>query len=184
MFSEEKTAQIAAYFLRQRGGKMSYLKLMKLLYLADRESMARFDEPMTDDAWISMKLGPVLSNVLDLFQGSSLGGAWEKWISTAGGFDVRMARNIDDLEELDELSEADIDILEAVWVEHGHKTRWELVDFTHRHCAEWNDPMNSAKPISPQDVFVALGRDPDEANELAAELFQRRNNRQFLSRLR
>lgn len=41
MFCEEKVAQMAAYLLQKRGGKMSYLKLMKLLYLSDRESMDR-----------------------------------------------------------------------------------------------------------------------------------------------
>jgi hypothetical protein len=36
MFSEEKVAQMAAYLLLKRGGRMAYLKLMKLLYLSNR----------------------------------------------------------------------------------------------------------------------------------------------------
>jgi len=41
MFNQRKVAQMAAFLLRRRGC-MNYLKLMKLLYLADRESMKRY----------------------------------------------------------------------------------------------------------------------------------------------
>ena len=36
-FNEVKATQAAARLLRNRGGRMKYLKLIKLLYLADRE---------------------------------------------------------------------------------------------------------------------------------------------------
>ena len=38
-FNERKAAQMAAFFLHQGGGKLEVLKLMKLLYLADRQAM-------------------------------------------------------------------------------------------------------------------------------------------------
>ena len=47
MFNERKVAQIAAYFLHRRGGCMSHLKLMKLMYLADREAFNRFGRSIT-----------------------------------------------------------------------------------------------------------------------------------------
>jgi len=184
MFSEEKAAQIAAYFLRLRGGQMSYLKLMKLMYLADRESMARYDEPMTDDSWFSMDKGPVLSTVLDLFQGGSRTGAWERWVAGADNHEVRLAKEIREEDDFDELSDADREMLDAVWVEHGKKTRWDLVDYTHDHCPEWRDPHRSALPISPQDMLRALGREKEEANQLASQIFERRRKQDFLARIR
>ena len=37
-FDEAKATQAAAFFLQLRGGQMHYIKLIKLLYLADREA--------------------------------------------------------------------------------------------------------------------------------------------------
>lgn len=54
MFSEEKVAQMAAYLLLKRGGRMAYLKLMKLLYLANRQSMIRHGRMMGEDKLYSM----------------------------------------------------------------------------------------------------------------------------------
>lgn len=184
MFNEEKVAQMAAYLLAQRGGQMSYLKLMKLLYLADRTSMERYEESMSKDSWFSMDKGPVLSTTLDLMQGSSCTGKWEKWVG--GGpvpHEVSLAYPHCDRDCFDELSDADIEILDEVWNQFGHMTRWQLVDFTHKHCAEWKDPNHSARPISPQEVFRAIGKTPEEANELSAEIFQRRELKMVMDRL-
>ena len=35
------------------------------MYLAERESLARYGEPITGDVLVSMKHGPVLSKTLD-----------------------------------------------------------------------------------------------------------------------
>lgn len=185
MFNEEKVAQIAAYFLQKRGGQMSYLKLMKLMYLADRESMAQFEEPMSDDAWFAMDKGPVLSNVLNLIQGSSMSGQWDSWVAQAPvPHEVSLARPGAGRDRFDELSDADLEILDAVWDRFGGMTRWDLVDYTHKECSEWRDPNRSALPIPPQDVFRALGKTDEESEELAAEIFQRRELRSVLERLR
>ena len=50
MFNEQKAAQIAAWFLGKAGGTMPHLKLMKLMYLAERESMAKHGFPMTGES--------------------------------------------------------------------------------------------------------------------------------------
>ena len=65
MFREEKVAQMAAYLLQKRGGRMAYIKLMKLLYLADREYMISYGDSMSGDRAVSMKNGPVLSQTYD-----------------------------------------------------------------------------------------------------------------------
>ena len=47
MFNERKAAQMAAFFLGQgSGGRLAHLKLMKLLYLADREAVRAFGLPI------------------------------------------------------------------------------------------------------------------------------------------
>ncbi|MGQ0332961.1 Panacea domain-containing protein [Halomonas elongata] len=185
MFSEEKAAQVAAYLLQHRGGQMSYLKLMKLMYLADRASMAEYGFPISDDAWFSMKLGPVLSNTLELVQGGGREGEWDDWVRPGDqAYEIELSRVAPERDDFDELSDAEIEILDRVWVEHGHKTRWQLVDYTHEACAEWHDPYGSSRPISPQEMLEALGRSPEEASALSQELYQRRQVKEVMSELR
>ena len=48
---------------------MSYLLLMKLLYIADKQMLVSHGKPITYDRWFSMKFRPVLSSTLDLIRG-------------------------------------------------------------------------------------------------------------------
>jgi uncharacterized phage-associated protein len=71
MFNERKVAQMAAFFLGQvQGGRMSHLKLMKLLYLAEREALRSLGLHLTGDHLVSMPHGPVLSMTLNLMDGN------------------------------------------------------------------------------------------------------------------
>ena len=65
-FNEKKATQAAARFLRHSNGRMNYMKLIKLLYIADRDALTRWGRPITTDSYFSLKHGPVLSQVLDL----------------------------------------------------------------------------------------------------------------------
>ena len=64
-FREDKATQAAARLLRHAGGRMEYLKLIKLLYLAERESLVTLGSPLTYDACWSLPYGPILSATLD-----------------------------------------------------------------------------------------------------------------------
>jgi uncharacterized phage-associated protein len=57
---------MAAFFAKKEGDVIPVLKLTKLLYLADREALARYGEPITYDLPVSMEHGPVLSRALNL----------------------------------------------------------------------------------------------------------------------
>src|SRR4051812_18447984 len=65
-YDEAKTTQAALYLLKKRGGTMSYMKLIKLLYLADREALLRWARPITFDRYVSMDNGPVVSQTYRL----------------------------------------------------------------------------------------------------------------------
>jgi len=41
-FDETKATQVASRILKMRGGRMHYLKLIKLLYIIDREALQRW----------------------------------------------------------------------------------------------------------------------------------------------
>ncbi len=171
MFNERKVTQMAAFLLDKRGDRMSHLKLMKLLYLSDREAMARYGAPISGDRMVYMPKGPVLSMTLNLMGGNveSSQDGWDSLISDKENHEVSLRHEFTS-DDMDELSQADLDVLKAIWKKFGHMTRWEIRDYTHRHCPEWTDPNGSSLPISYTDVFLALGRPQDEAAELSAHL--------------
>lgn len=81
MFNEAKTTQAAARLIREAGGTLNYMVLIKMLYLADRESLLRRGRPITWDAFKSMRYGPVLSRVHDLITEQSDPSDHEFWKS-------------------------------------------------------------------------------------------------------
>ena len=133
MFDERKVAQMAAYFLQRQGGEMAILKLMKLLYLSERESLNRYGMPMTGDFVVSMDHGLVLSNTLNLANGTSIESVedgWDSWISPREGYDTKLKVQTC-ADDFDELSEADMEILEHTWKEFGDFDKWQLRNYTH-----------------------------------------------------
>ena len=168
-FNEAKATQAAARLLRNRGGRMSYMKLIKLLYLADREALSRWGRPITTDAYVSMKHGPVLSGVLNLItegEDPSFGQTiWAKHISEPEHFDVVLKE--DSLGDL--LSEAEDELLDETFQNFGHMNRWKLVDFVHT-LPEWKDPEGSAFPIEYADILKAQNKKPDEIRTIESEL--------------
>src|SRR3990172_2875087 len=65
-FNPKKATQAAAYLLKRNDGDMDMYLWIKLLYLADRAALEKWEEPITGDFPSSMPLGPVLSNIYDL----------------------------------------------------------------------------------------------------------------------
>ena len=96
LFNERKAAQVAAFFLlkaSQRDSNITILKLMKLMYLAERKSYQVYGEPIIGDALVSMPNGPVLSSTLDLINFGStknLDGGWDSLIAERSGRDMTM----------------------------------------------------------------------------------------------
>lgn len=167
MFNEPKIAQMAAYFLAQRGGPMSYLKLMKLLYLAERKSLQVYGLPMSNDKPSALPHGPVLTMTLDLVHGHIRQDGWNTWVSDKENYEVEL-KQCAERSALDELSDADVEILETVWKEFGHLSRWALVDYTHTQCPEWTDPQGASRPIAYYDILRAVGKSHAEATALSA----------------
>lgn len=175
MFNERRVAQMAAYLLSREKGRMKYLKLMKLLYLADRESMKRHGHPISGDRYVSMEHGPVLSHTLNLINGAVKfqERGWGYWIADEADYAVSLRRKTS-RDALDELSDADMDVLSAVHDKFGSMDEWRLVRYTHRYCPEWEDPNGSSIPIDYETIFRALGCTSAEAKKLGARLERER----------
>jgi uncharacterized phage-associated protein len=165
MFSEQRVAEMAAYFLSRLGGRSNYLKLIKLLYLAEREAMAKWGDSMSGDNFVSMTHGPVLSQTYDLIKGAIDRGPWDQLIKDEANYEVSLRRDIS-IDDLDELSRAEIAILQAVFEQYGHLGQYQLRDFTHYHCKEWEDPKGSSYPIPVDRIFIAMGKSANQVEQL------------------
>jgi len=166
MFSATTIAQMAAVFASKEGGRINVLKLAKLLYLADRASMARYGSPISHDRFVSMEHGPVLSNALNLADGKESSEEWAQWIKPRLKHDVALARAFV-RDDLSHLSDADLEILDEIYNDVGWMDRFALRDYTHAHCPEWKDPGKSSSSIKLEDVFLAIGLSHSEANSMA-----------------
>lgn len=169
-FNEAKTAQAAARFLQLRGGEMSYMKLIKLLYMLDREALLRWGRPVTGDNYVSMKHGPVLSQVLNLItEGPPPGDAktWSQYISEAVGHEVHL--QVKDFVG-DELSRAEERLIEEIFAKYGAMNRWVLVKYLHEALPEWTDPRDGAIPITYGDILKAGGKDNREIAAIESDL--------------
>jgi uncharacterized phage-associated protein len=159
MFKEPKVAQVAAYFLHRAGGSLPHVKLMKLMYLADREALGAHNSTISDDTAYSMRLGPVLSRTLDMM-GGHFDGEWSEWITPKANWQVGLQKEVSE-DCLDELSDAEMHVLQTVYDKFGGWDKGKLIDYTHG-LKEWKDPGLGRIPITPKDIFEAMGKDEEE----------------------
>lgn len=186
MFNELKTAQASAYLLYKAGGTMEHLKLMKLLYLADRLSWKEYDKSITGDDYYSLPYGPVLSKTLNLIHGETLpqlsrnATIWDNCIKDNANYCVSLAK------ENDEyfwgcLSLNDEKILNRVFADFGYFKTFELVEYTYnkKHVPEWQDPKGSSKKIKLPDLLAHLGK----SKAHIAEILQEHKKQEEINRL-
>lgn len=161
-FNTRKAAQVVAFFAREAGGSINVLKLTKLVYLADRQHLADFEYSITNDHFVSMQHGPVNSITLDLISGTDDGRAeWSSIVTDRAGHEVGLAADVADA-DLDELSRAELQTLAKVWGDFKHMSQYEIRDWTHDHCPEWEDPKGSSNPLPLERVLKFLGKENAE----------------------
>jgi uncharacterized phage-associated protein len=167
-YNPRKSAQVAAYFALRSGGQVNILKLIKLIYLAEREYISRYDFPMLFDRLVSMRNGPVMSETLNFVNGESEAVEWSEFVSDRENHGVGIVNGDLQVGDLDEFSDADVEVLNLIWDQFGHMSRWELVDYTHKNCPEWEDPGDSSSLIPYERLLRYLGR--DNAEHIASEI--------------
>lgn len=184
LFSDAKAAEVAAYFLSKSDGQLAILKLMKLMYLAERESFKQHHFPIIGDYLVSMPHGPVLSLTYDRLNGNCRNTYMRELLSDKENYNISLKPNISMDRDLKYLSKDDQDILEDVWNEFGHMGKWEIRDYTHNGgCPEWTDPNGSSIPITYRDLFKALEFDEQTASSIEDYLTEESDIDSFFSNL-
>ncbi|HVA65802.1 MAG TPA: Panacea domain-containing protein [Elusimicrobiota bacterium] len=164
-FNETKAVQAAALFAARTGNQINYMKLIKLIYLLDREALKRWGVPIVGGNYVSMDQGPVASPVLDAIKSPAQ--KFPLWTShfRKEGYDVRLIHGI----EPDDLSPAELEVLDWVFSRFGAMDQWQLVYYTHENCGEWVDPQGTSLPIKPSAILQNVGK-TEQIDVLAAEL--------------
>ena len=153
VFDERRAAQAAARLLDQHGGTMPWLKLVKLLYLADRASLVEGGWPITGDRFVSVRHGPALARVLELITDDCPAGdsIWHGYVARKR-FDAFLVGPPDSKH----LSDVDRDVLDSVFETYCCLKEWDVVARTHA-LPEWKDPGNTVIPIEPEDILRYAG---------------------------
>jgi uncharacterized phage-associated protein len=188
-YDEGRAAEAAAWLLTRRAEPMTFLKLLKLMYMADRQALQLRGVPITGDTMVSMDKGPVLSRSYDLIKRSkdepSGGQPWgayvrrpdpHRWLVEAR---VRWSDGDDQEERFSSLSKSDRDILNAVNETYGAMTESQLIEVG-RRLPEWDDPKGSSKPIDPVRIFQAAGMSAEQIEALSTASQERTELRRAL----
>lgn len=172
-FNVRKAAQIAAFFAREQGGAINVLKLTKLVYIADRFNMQRYDFPISGDNFVSMDHGPVNSITYNYINGmEDQRNCWAEFLQDRNGYRVGLVRDALSDDDLDELSRAELQTLKDVWAEFGRMDQFQLRDWTHQNCPEWEDPHGSSAAIPFERVLGNL--DKPNARDIAEDILAQR----------
>ncbi len=169
-FNEEKATALAVLFLQKANGKMSYMKLIKLMYLVDRTSLCKIGQFVTNDDFYSLKNGPILSNVMDLItEPNRTTTSWNKYISVPANFEIELKKK--DLRSILEfLSDYEVEVANTIYSSYGKMQRWDLVDWTHKNLPEWKDPNGGRILITPEDILSVCGKSKQEVKDVLFRL--------------
>jgi uncharacterized phage-associated protein len=177
-FNFEKTLQAAGVLLEADSSRMERIRLLKLLYIADRESLAETGRVITGDRAVAMEHGPVLSRVYDLIKGEATrAGEWGRYIHSEGHSVV-----LKDDPGRGELTRREIEKLKELTDRYRDVDDWALSESTHEF-PEWlgNHAEGIAATIPWRDALTAQGKEElveiierDQASRLALdEIFGR-----------
>src|SRR4030042_778037 len=139
MMDTSKIIQALCYILG-KVEKADKLKLIKLLYLTDKYHIIRYARTVTNDEYWAMDYGLVGSFAKDIL------GFDPDLLSKEFEYAEKMLKKIDQhrfeqgihctIEELDKLSETDIEALDFVSEKFGHLNTRQLIELTHDY-PEW-----------------------------------------------
>lgn len=155
-FRFKKTLEAAAFLLTLSGREMTRYRLVKLLYITDREMLSECSNTLTGDQPIARQKGPVLQAADDCILGKGRhSDTWQKAIHSDGDR-LRLVADPGN----GKLSDYDEAKLSGVFERYADLTDEQLSEHTHEF-QEWVRRFESGAEnrIDWEDVLVALGQE-------------------------
>lgn len=162
--NSQKAIQAAAALLRfEAGWKMGRMRLLKLLYLADRRCLKETGLPLLGDRAVAMDRGPLHGTIYDWIKGEGFDAReWSKHVRNSGPREVRLYGDPGN----GKLSKHELDILNDISQQFVTCEDDELSDLTHGLPeyikANKNRQRGSSRPIPIDDIIDAVGRESDK----------------------
>jgi len=141
--------------------RMNYTKLIKVLYIADRESLKEMGEPIVGGETWCLNKGPILSDLKELIDGNQVRPSWTASFKT-DGYDLVCVSD----PGRDCLCDYEIDKLTELHARYRKYGFGRMIDVTHRlpECKK-NKVASGRKRISLRDILEGLGI-ADQAAEI------------------
>jgi len=169
LFNIEKLIQVCNYLVKKKNFSFNYTILIKMLYLADKESLKGTLQTITGDTYVSMNNGPVLSRLYDLIMGryrkEEVQNLWNSRFTKDGYNLVAITDRIPQ----GELSAFEMQILDQIYDQFKDIKVGEMIKYVHDNCPEWKFPDGSSIPIQPNEILESIGKSPEEINWILAE---------------
>lgn len=157
-FDITKATEVVCDLLRREGGAMNIMKLIKLVYALDRLSIQRRGIPVVGGTYFSLPNGPITSELLDLINSGGLWGEdashWEELVSDRQNHEIGL-RGPEIATE--HLAPSELKLIDEVYAEHGNKDQWQLREWSHEHCEEWNPLARGRDRITLARMARAVG---------------------------
>jgi uncharacterized phage-associated protein len=154
-FDFEKTLQASGLLLNLDGGRMGRIRLLKLLYIADRELLAESGRTLTGDSAVAMKHGPVLGRVHDLIK--DIAGTNAEWSDHLGSVGYQVILKKDPGRK--NLTRREIDKLMEVTDRYRSYGEFDLSEYTHGF-EEWSKHYqpDTSTTIDWEEILKAQGK--------------------------
>ncbi len=161
----------AIYYLLSQLGSTDKMKLIKLLYLADKYHLIHYGRTLTEDTYYAMNYGPVGSLTRDImeFNDKVLKPGELQQISVL--FEPKDTNEIQIKESAiapgrNNLSDSDLEALSFVLDHYGNMEIFELVKLTHeypewqKHEKDLQQGNNKRKEIPTEELASTIPGDP------------------------
>jgi len=169
-FNTRKATETASLFIQREGGRLNVMKLVKLIYLLDRHSIAKRGIPVVGGVYYSMRNGPVTSELLDIVNAGKLAcdsdSSWEQFISDRNGHEVAL---LGEPPSINAVSESEIRLVDEIYAAHGSKNQWEIRDWCHENCGEWSPLQNGRENIQVEEIAANVGKSSSELQRISEE---------------
>lgn len=170
-FDYQKSTQVLNYFALKSGGKINKMKVLKLIYFADRYHLRKYGRLITNDDYVAMKHGPVPSSTKDIaesndFLDNEVRDYALKYIEPINNLILESINTVD----TNVLSTSDVEALQYVWEKFGKLNQFQLRDLTHKY-PEWKiyEDSISDKSCIPMSLSDFI-KDPEEDIDKCFEL--------------
>jgi len=162
--NERKATDAVARLIEKSGADVDYLRISKLIYLADRESILSRGVPIVGGEYFSMRKGPVISEVMD-FVNCRNAPRWGQVISARRGH----AMNLLQKPAYESLTQEEANILDAVVAQHFNRSTDDLVNWCHANCHEYEQVgFFGRKPIAVEGILKAGGKSKKQIEKISA----------------